>query len=251
MVYDTAANIGMEYAIESDWIDLYINGDYVGNYLMCHEPDISSTDLDIGNLEKTNRLYFDLEKSFKTDIMKGYLYEELPNDISGGYLIEATNEEIYDTKDCGFILKSGKPFNIKSPDNAAYEEVKYISDFMNMIDDEIHSGDSEIALRHINIDSFAKRFIIDEMFYNVDESETSYYFYKRPDRGMIFAGPCWDYDKSCGIAARATDYTESTLDDEPTGDLDWIDRLMEYPDFEKRVIRILNNKVQSQILCDG
>jgi len=65
MVYDTAANIGMEYAIESDWVDLYINGEYFGNYLMCHEPNISSTDLDIGNLEKTNRAYFDTEKNLR------------------------------------------------------------------------------------------------------------------------------------------------------------------------------------------
>ena len=146
---------------------------------MCHEPHISSTDLDIGNLEKTNRTYFDPEKSFETDRMKGYLYDKLPEDISGGYLIEANYMDVYEIKKSGFILNCGKPFTIKSPDNASYEEIEYISGFMNVIDDEIHSGDSETAFCHIDVDSFAKRFIIDEVFNNVDESGTSYFFYKK------------------------------------------------------------------------
>ena len=242
MVYDTAAKIGMEYAIESDWIDLYINGDYVGNYLMCHEPHISSTDLDIGNLEKENRPFFDPHNTFDNGNLKGYNYTDLPHDISGGYLVEATYLDIYEMKNSGFILDSGKAFSIKSPDNAAFEEVQYIAGFMNNIDSEIHTGDVREALKHIDIDSFAKRFLIDEVFYNVDESKTSYFFYKKPDYNILYAGPCWDYDKSCGIGGRGRDYTESTLDDYSLEPLDWIERLMAYPYFRKYVAELLENK---------
>jgi len=173
--------------------------------------------------------------------MKGYLYDELPDDISGGYLIEANYMDMYEIKKSGFILNCGKPFTIKSPDNASYEEIEYISGFMNMINDEIHSGDSETAFGHIDVDSFAKRFIIDEVFNNVDESKTSYFFYKKRGYDKLYAGPCWDYDKSCGIGGRGQDYAESTLDNDSDEEIDWIDRLMEYPEFEEVVSYILRN----------
>lgn len=242
MVYDTAARIGMEYAIESDWVDLYINGDYAGNYLMCHEPDISSMDLAIKNLEKENRPFFDPEKPFDNGVMKGYLYEELPRDISGGYLVEADYPDFYENKSSGFILRSGKPFSIKSPNNASYEEVKYIAGFMNEIDSEIHTGDAEAAFKHIDADSFAKRFLIDEVFYNVDESDTSYYFYKKPGYDILYGGPCWDYDKSCGLGLRGRDPAGSTIDGISPESLDWIDILMEYPEFRQYVTDLFKKK---------
>ena len=55
IAYDLSRIFGMEYTTESEWVDLYINGEYMGNYQVCHEPGIGQDGLDISNLEVLNK----------------------------------------------------------------------------------------------------------------------------------------------------------------------------------------------------
>ncbi|MBQ9607416.1 MAG: CotH kinase family protein [Lachnospiraceae bacterium] len=70
--------------------------------------------------------------------------------------------------------------------------------------------------------SFIRRFMIDELFNNPDTMQTSYYFYRQSD--TLYAGPCWDYDLSCGKSLNGMDfydYSRSILDDMSEDCLDW------------------------------
>lgn len=237
IVFDTSKDIGMEYAIESDWIDLYANGEYVGNYLLCHEPHIGSGDLDIYNLQKANQPYFDEAVPFETGNMKGFIYKENPTEISGGYMIEFS-PIYYENKDCGFRSKTGNMFCLKSPDNASKEELELISGFVNRFEQEIYVNNTiDTEYKYLDKYSFARRYLIDEVFYNTDAAFASCFYYKKPRQEKLYAGPCWDYDKACGQNGGIyRDYTGTILDREYT--LQWDAEMMAndaYIDYVKGV----------------
>ena len=192
IAFDVSSLMGMEYTPEADWIDVYVNGIYHGNYLICQEPDISKNKLNIGDLERDNEKFWDEGSGFDEDDIKGYEYSENPDDISGGYLIEADNS--HERRKCGFHLSSGVFFNIKSPDNASRAELNYIRTFINSVDNRLHYGD--LPFETIDKFSFARRYLIEEVMYNYDACYASYYFYKKRGDPILYAGPCWDYDAS-------------------------------------------------------
>lgn len=223
LAMDTSAAMGMEYAIESDWIDVFIDGLYWGNYLICHEPDIGIDDFNIENLEKQNKIITTHPDPVDVGSIKAFNYPYSPGDISGGYLFCLDQYPEY--RSCGFFLSDNLFFKIKSPDNASLEEAEYIHEFVNTIDQNVHKGSDE----EIDFHSFARRYIIDELFMNWDSSKGSCYFYKKPNSDIIYAGPCWDYDFSL-ISSENIDLTQSVLTpDFGPGDenrLDWNRELM-------------------------
>ncbi len=196
LAFDTSDAIGLEYSIESDWIDLYANNEYLGNYLLCREPAIGSADLDISSLEKKNSPYVLDAEPFETKDMKGYDFPAPFSPGEGGFLIEKNVNAYYEKKSCGFKTLDNF-FTIKSPDNASYGQVEYIKNFVTMVDDAIRSNSSD-ELSLIDTDTFTRRFILEELFFNDDAFVTSYYFYKKPFENVLYAGPVWDYDGTVG-----------------------------------------------------
>lgn len=210
--YDLAAHMDMEYAIESDWADLYINGEYLGNYLLCHEPDIGSGDLDIGDLTPLNRRFSEGAVIKETKDIKAYDYISGTDGISGGYLIEKNSYNRYADKKVGF--RSGDDyFTVKSPDNASFEETAYIKAFVDGIDEAIRE-DTYAGSGRIDYYSFARQYLITELSLDPDAAFTSYYFYKKPAEDTIYAGPCWDFDGAYGRWTDPVykDYTSGIFD---------------------------------------
>lgn len=197
LAYDTSEAIGMEYSIESDWVDVYADNSYLGNYLLCKEPDIGNDGLDIGNLEALNTQYWNPNNTFRTEKMHGYIYQTTPAVISGGYLIEKVRPTLYEEKKCGFTT-GNDCFSIKSPNNASYEEVDYIRSFTVSVDSTI-TGRKDDQLSMIDRYSFSRRFLVEELFFNSDSMCSSYYFYKKPGQDRLFAGPIWDHDRALGF----------------------------------------------------
>ena len=234
LAFDLSGKMGLEYTIQSDWADIYINDMYYGNYLICKEPSLENNLLGISDLEKLNEPYF-LDQAYDDGEIKGYDYKTQFENISGGYLIEKNWEESYGLKKAGF--HSGDScFTLKSPDNASLDEVRYIQSFINDKNDRIHEGD----ISGLDIHSFCTRFLIDEFLYNIDSARTSYFFYKKQNDNILYAGPCWDYDLACGRARESSfnDYTGTLLDQELEWVLDWDSKLMRNSLYKSSAARI-------------
>ena len=240
IAYDLSRIFGLEYTTESEWVDLYINGEYMGNYQACHEPEIGQDSLDIRNLEVLNKKKLKNACRYENEYGKGYMYDgEIPYDISGGYLIEYTQNDLYDEKESGFIIEKDKCFVIKSPNNAARDEVEFIQSITQNTDRILHENAGYGQYKVINRDSFAKRFLVDEITLNNDAAFCSHFFYKKSGDDMLYAGPCWDYDKTCGYGAGDLhDYTNTILNHR-SNILDWNTKLMETEDFQDYVWRVI------------
>ncbi|MBR1523717.1 MAG: CotH kinase family protein [Lachnospiraceae bacterium] len=251
LAFDVSSDIGMEYAIESDWVDLYANGEYLGNYLLCREPNIGSSDLDIGSLESMNDPYFASAVPYEDTNMKGFIYENAAQPEAGGYLIEKNTDSYYGHKNCGFKTLYNY-FTIKSPNNASMDQVKYISDFVNMVDNAIRSNNTD-KLSYVDNASFVRRFLVEELFFNDDAFVASYYFYKKPDDNSLYAGPVWDYDGAVGEeGGMYADYTRSILDQqhiileedmEFRNPLDWDVILYEDDDYRDYLVKVFTDNL--------
>ncbi len=221
LVYDTAKDIGMSYTIASDWVDLYINNEYRGVYLLCQEPNIGGVVSDKYNLQKINNAVSTNRIPYSDSESKGYIYDDVQTNTEGGYLIEKNIDNIYQEKECGFIIDGDYMFTSKSPDNASREQLEYISELCDRLNKSIRSSVLSEKYQYVDKISFAKKALISEVFLNPDSYLTSDYYYKLPGKEVLFSGPCWDFDKAWGASERSEDYTETTFDITDGEDLDW------------------------------
>lgn len=153
---------------------------------------------------------------------KGYHIEKQPENISGGYLLEIELSDRYGLEASGFITSRMQAVVFNSPKYASYEQVSYIANRYQDFEDAVFSenGYSPYTGAHfseyIDMDSFARKYLLEELTKNLDSAFTSQFFYK-PDDSVstkFYAGPAWDYDKSIA----ASGITDKGIDlHEPSG----------------------------------
>lgn len=198
--YDIANILNLKFTPDATWVDLYINGDYYGNYLLSTPVNVSNDNLNIHNLEKENvALNPNIEQAttFEQNTIKGYNIKNNPN-VTGGYLLEKDFEAYYASEPNGFITNEGFSFTLKHPKHASLEQVEYISDYVQKIENMILTQDKNLP-KYLDFDSYSKRHLIDEISTNFDAGVTSMYFYKDINDPLLYSGPVWDYDFAYGI----------------------------------------------------
>ena len=158
---DMAAAAGLAYSVQSEWIDLYLNGVYHGNYLLCEKVEAGENRVEIGE----------------------------------GFLIE---RDYYFDKENGFYTEDGNPFSLSYPQTLTQEELEEIAGHLKKIEDEVLAGDLETAGEYLDWDSFILRYVLDETVLNQDTGVTSMFFYKPEGERKLYSGPVWDYDGCLG-----------------------------------------------------
>ncbi|MGN1419636.1 MAG: CotH kinase family protein [Acutalibacteraceae bacterium] len=231
-VYDLAEDAGLLYSSKSQHVDLYINGEYRGNYLVCESVEIGSSRIDITDLEDATQeanAGMDIE-SFEQvgskDKQSGYVadtikYVEIPNDpadISGGYLLEFEQFNRYYKEVSGFTTKLGQPVIFKSPEYASKAQAEYIKAYYQEFEDAVYSKDGKneqgkYYADYIDMTMMARMYIIQELVMNLDASTTSFYLFKDAGSDKFVASPVWDFDYSLGKKAKRNgiDLTDPTV----------------------------------------
>lgn len=207
LALDLAGDVGMKYSSDSEFVVLYINNEYCGLFQLCERIEVSESSVNITDLESQNkslnRQRFENIAAYKFETETSMFFDLTynPADITGGYLLEREASGRYMDEESGFITEGGECIVIKSPTYATGAEVEYISGVFATFERALLSGgyDAESGLylsEIIDMESWARRYIIDEFFMNYDAGLNSCYFYKDIDSvsTLIYAGPVWDYD---------------------------------------------------------
>lgn len=242
---DLAEEMGLKYSVQGTWVDLYLNGEYAGNYLLTESISVGEGRVDIHDLEKDNKQYNeDLAHAatYEEKDNKGYLIDN-GNDITGGYLIEKENSEYYKSEICGFETSIGNKFTIQAPQHASGDQVKYIQEYVDIIDRMVQNGMTEVW-EYLDQDSFVKRFLLDEISLDIDTGVTSMYFYKERDDDKLYSGPAWDYDnafsdgRSNQLGNVGYDYEHTVLEDcdNDSDRLNWYSKLYDTPEIQQHII---------------
>lgn len=219
---DLARELGLEYTPECVSVDLYVNGDYRGSYLLTDKVEIADGSVEISNgsdaLEFANEAYLErggkLETYGKAEYeaarFKGIIWPREPEDVTGGYLFELEYRERYADEISGLCTEQGQPVVVKEPEEMSMAQGRYayelLCSFERAIFDE-NGMDHETGRHYTEIadfDSLVRKYMIEEVSKNYDGNKSSQYFYKDCDAidPLLYAGPVWDYDSAWGNYAR-------------------------------------------------
>lgn len=212
ITYEMAIAAGMEGSPESQYIDLYVNNRYHGMYQLCEKVEIDMERIPIANLGEMNRrfnkdlsAYESFYEQIGTGEKKGTILSNEPADISGGYLLERDVPEKYEHETSGFCTQIlNDQYTIKSPKYASVRQVDYISGLVEEMEkavtaeDGINPDTGKSYLDYIDLESYAMKYIVEELSKNKGGGATSSFFYKPEDAvsTKLLAGPVWDYDKA-------------------------------------------------------
>lgn len=175
IVYTFAEEIGMAYTADSRWVDLYLNGEYAGLYQLTERNEVHPERVDICQ-EDSFLVSLELESRLK-DQNYPYVLTQGKQALRVHYPEDPTKTELNQIESC-----------IQSVENAILSE------------DGIDPVTGKHWLELIDLDSWVKKYLIEEIFGNGDAGAISQYFYLdgTEESGKLYAGPVWDYDRTMG-----------------------------------------------------
>ena len=210
-----ANHLGLAQSEEGVFVDLYLNGEYTGNYYVTEKVEVRENRLPITDLEEATEIVNDNEdlgsyETAWTDTTKAKLIPNDPEDITGGYLIERDFDnrflEEVEINNSYFITEAKESFIVRAPEYASENQIAYINDYIQSVEnailssDGIDEGSGKSYQDLIDVDSFVRKYLLEEVAANYDGGVASSYFYKDRDcvSEKLYAGPIWDYDVTWG-----------------------------------------------------
>ncbi len=216
--------LNVENANRGDFADLYINGDYMGIYYLCATIDVG---VDRVNIEDSG-----------TDVTGGYLMErELPE----RYKLELP------TITGGFVTEGNECFVLSSPSYPTDAQLAYITDYMNRVESAIMSPEAEDYEKYLDVDSFIKTYLTEEIVKNYDGGVSSAYYYKDADRkdSRLHTAPGWDYDMSLGSYQPWMEYDDPmglTMLSPHEGASPWYEILYARSEYREKAVLLYRDK---------
>ena len=244
IAYDIANYLEESKNVDTAWVDLYLNGEYAGIYLLCEAISVGNVGINIHDLEKDNQKQNDNIDSAKTsevEAMKGYEIEDRPV-IDGGYLVERDFFANWENENNGFITEGRQGFVIKEPKHASRAEVAYIKNIFCEIEKMTEEEDVKWG-DYTDLKSLSRQFLVDEISLNFDAGFTSMFFYKDSGNDLIYLGPSWDYDTAFGtVPAVLGDYTiinnyEGSIFGWDRGVRNWYKAIYHSDDFKEEMMK--------------
>lgn len=174
-IYDFADSAGLMYSPDSRWVDLYLNGDYTGLYLLTERNEVTENRIDIRG-----------DNSF-------LISQEIESKL-------AAQNIPYISTNANLSLRIHYPQAVD--DSAA----SFITAIMQSVENAIISktgmdtATGKTWSQLIDTDSWVKKYLVEEVFGNGDAGSNSQFFYydASDQTGKVYAGPVWDYDRTMG-----------------------------------------------------
>ena len=248
LVYDTAKAIGVTFAVDAEYVDLYIDNVYYGLYLLAKKIYVGNNHVDITNLEEKTKsinpyplsFYQSFEEEHNGKMIRGYDIAENPKNITGGYLVQIEHHEEKLAARESLFRTDSLSFSVSSPKYASRQQITYLSDYFNTVESQLAKGD----LSNINVDSFVKYYLIQELFANKDKN--SVFFCKDSDEvdSQVYACSIWDFDLSIGNGWLVSNVNPSVLYRNTDN---WFEYLYDNPIFQSRLKEMYASVIKSDL----
>jgi len=145
------------------------------------------------------------KKSFP--LLRAYPAVADPEDITGGYIFTAEKKaRMRNYSLAGFRTENELSIRIKEPTYPSRSQAEYLyarvweAQKALIAKDGVEPETGKTWQEYLDIESFARKFLIEDFCKNYDYAGGSQYMYKDSDLvdPLIYAGPSWDYDLSFG-----------------------------------------------------
>ncbi len=163
---------GLAFMPASTAVELYLNDEYRGVYLLCEQNEVHPDRVDIA---------------------------ENPESLQTGYFFEMTHYAV----DPQFIV-NGRAYELKndlsSSEALRGEQIEYIRKIVERCWSALQRGDETLIRSYIDVPSAVDAYIVEELFKNKDDGWDSFYFYydASVEGEVLHFGPIWDFDLTGG-----------------------------------------------------
>ncbi len=228
--FELSRQLGMPYTPREVPVELVLNGDYVGLYFLCEKIRVESGRVDI--MEQSN-------------------YESIPDNVTGGWLLELTDDGnvVIDQNQNNDPSNPRFTFVTQSPEELSQVQRDYIHDLLARADSCVYVPDKDDLgwEQLLDINTLARFYVIHEVIENVEAFSGSLFLYKDLgwDEKLMF-GPVWDFDNSF--------FQESTTSDHFIFDYDtpypflWIKELLKFPRLQQQVRAVWREFCDNNVL---
>ncbi|GAA4096410.1 CotH kinase family protein [Mucilaginibacter panaciglaebae] len=175
IAFELGRRLKSDFAPESRFVEVVLNGQYWGNYLLTSAVEINP-----------NRV--NISKMTGSDVVP-----------TGGFLVE---EDYKLDAAINWKTTQNVPFAVKDPDELTTDQVAYIKNYMQATEDALYATNWTDPVsgyaKYIDADSFMRWYAVNETVKNQDSWDFSSIFYYKDKTGKLGMGPIWDFDISLG-----------------------------------------------------
>lgn len=196
--FEIAKKGGILYTPDARFADLYVNGEYRGLYQIMEKLEAGENRMEIGN-----DCLLELDQRQKVG--------------DGEYI----------------MLPNNQPVVIHSP--ASKEQMERVGRFFERFCADMEKG--EIPFERLDMLSFSRDFVMEEILQDLDFGATSHYMYLDLENEILYDGPPWDLDNTMGRGSvqEAENYFSTTYKLSNNNLTRWYARLIAEPQFYQLV----------------
>ncbi len=172
LAFDLGQELGLAYTSEYRYVDLYISGQYRGNYMLIEPVEPGGDRVDI----------HPAANEYLLEVFMGSYTPEKPSVETSllGIRLEVDTDELDDGQRI------------------------WLDSFLTDAETALLSGERERIEEYFDLSSFVDTYIINELSKNSDTAFASTRFYIKG--GKLYAGPLWDFDLSFGNGSEPCDW---------------------------------------------
>jgi hypothetical protein len=193
VAFELSRRVGMAWTPRSQFVELYLNGEYEGSYQLTESIEIDKNRVDIDSLGDGD----------VTDPA-----------VTGGYLMEVDYNGI---ANANFLINGIIPITMHDPDPMAAQQQTYITNYLEQVQSTLYGSNfadpASGYAQYLDIDSFVDWYLVNEIFKNNDAIWWSSVYMYKARSGKLYCGPVWDFDLGAG---------NSTLNDDADSTGWWV-----------------------------
>lgn len=206
VAFEVARKTSLAYTPRGTFVEVVLNGTYLGNYYLCEQIKIDQERVNITEMKKT---------------------QTQEPEITGGYLVEL--DTYYDEINKFKTARKKLPVNIKEPDEEVLnsQQKSYIENYFNKIEDILYASNELSTYKdYIDTDSFIDWWLVHELTGNGEPNHPKSSYMHKDRNGKLKAGPIWDFDWGTFTPGSNSFKANKSI---------WYDMLFEDPAFKARV----------------
>jgi hypothetical protein len=199
LAFDMGLMTGIDYTSEHRQVDLFMNGEYLGMYLVAEKAEVGENRVAI---DEVNDVFYEKDNYATTEGIYGFQTENV-KEKERGFRIVSPEDEASIEKNKNRIIAA---------ENVLYGENDYFFS------------------RYFDLDSWARMYLLQLYTMNSDSYYGSLYFYYDHDDAKLHACTPWDFDYSFGVSWGKTDfYVDPMLYD--VDKIEWIKPMLQHDNF--------------------
>lgn len=196
--YEFSRDLEAAFAPKMRFVDLILNGEYMGNYLIGERVKIDKGRLDLPKIKSSTSDEYELTGSYVLEInwhLRLHAGEKT-----------FTSKKIRQGMETVWGVAEGDTVVIRQPgaDNLPKAAYDYIRDYFNEAEDALFGGDFKDPKKgyraYLDTASFVDWYLINEFYKNVDGDFRLSTFLYKPRGDKLHMGPVWDLDLGAGNA---------------------------------------------------